>query len=269
MKMRFLRLVLIVPVVLSAIACEDAAAKQKKKDEAEAKIDRPLEIEDLVVGEGEEVGTAYRVMVTYVGRFPGGEASFDRNDNKDEDGKPSKPPYIIVIGRHQAIEGFEEGVIGMKKGGTRKIFVPWQKGYGLIGSPDGAIKPKTDIEFTVTLHDFVRPGEDSEFDFTDIKKGTGREAKEGDKVTVHYRASYTNGMVFDDSRKRGDKGTPYTFRIGSNDAIQGVDHGVRGMRVGGIRQVWVPPMLAFGDTGFGALAGGQVILVDVELLHVE
>lgn len=269
MKMRFFSLVLLVPIVLCAVACEDAAAKQKQKDEAEAKVERPLGIEDIKVGEGEEMKNAYRVMVTYVGRFPGGEASFDRNDNKDEDGKPAKPPYVIVIGRRGAIPGFEDGIIGMKKGGTRKITVPWQKGYGLIGSQDGSIKPKTDLEFTVTLHDFVRPGEDAEFDYTDIKAGSGREAKEGDKVTVHYRASYTNGMVFDDSRKRGEKGTPYTFRIGSNDAIQGVDHGVRGMRVGGIRQVWVPPMLAFGDNGYGALAGGQIILVDVELLHVE
>jgi peptidylprolyl isomerase len=267
--MRLLRLVFLLPLVVCAVACKDAAAEQRKKDEAEAKKDVPLGIDDIEVGEGEEMKAAYRVMVTYVGRYPGGEASFDRNDQKDEDGKPAKPPYVIVIGRRKAIPGFEDGIIGMKKGGTRKITVPWQKGYGLHGSPDGGIKPKTDLEFTVTLHDFVRPGEDDKFDYTDIKAGTGREAKEGDKVTVHYEARYTNGMVFDDSRKRGEGGTPFVFRVGANDAIQGVDFGVRGMKVGGVREVWVPPLLAFDETGFGAMAGGQIVLVKVWLLHVE
>ncbi len=265
--MRFWTPLLLVWVGLCAVACKDAKA-EPTADEIEAQKDVPVEKIDIEVGEGEAVGEAYKVMITYVGKFKGGDIPFDSNDAKDTDGKPTKPPYVVNIGASRSIKGLEEGIVGMKKGGVRKLLIPWQKGYGLKGSGE-TIPPKSDLEFMVTLHDFVAPTKEAEFDWDDIKVGSGRAAVEGDRITVHYRCGYTNGMMFDDSRKRGEKGTPYTFRIGGNEAIQGVDHGVRGMKVGGIRKVWVPPLLAFGEAGYLTIQGGQIILVDVELLDIE
>ncbi len=265
--MRFLTPFLLALLALVAVACK--GDKANAGVDPEELLDIPVTKVDVEVGEGEEVGTAYRCAITYVGKISGGEIPFDSNDTKDTDGNPVKAPYMVIIGTRGAVPGLEEGLIGMKKGGKRIITIPWQKGYGKMGRPDANIGSKAILEFTVTLNDFVKPGEAHKFDYEDIKVGAGREAKEGDKVTVHYRASYPNGMIFDDSRKRGEKGTPFSFRVGANDAIQGVDYGIRGMKVGGTRKVWVPPMLSYGESGYSVIQGGQIIYVDIELLHIE
>ncbi len=265
--MRFWTPLLFVVIALCAVACK--GDKANAEVDPEELIDLPVETVDTVEGEGEAMADGYRCSITYSGKLVGGEIPFDGNDTKDADGKATKPPYIVVIGAKRSILGLEIGLIGMKKGGSRTITIPWQKAYGKAGMPEANIPAKANLEFTVTLHDFVKPGEDSKYDYEEIKAGSGREVKAGDTVTVHYRASYPNGMVFDDSRKRGEKGTPYSFKVGSYDAIQGVDYGVRGMKVGGIRKLWIPPLLVFGESGFSVIQGGQIIYVDVELLHVK
>jgi FKBP-type peptidyl-prolyl cis-trans isomerase len=265
--MRLSTPLLLAVLALFALGCKGKGAAAEA--EREELLDRPVDTVDLVEGKGEPMDTGYRCSITYVGKLAGGEVPFETNDTKDADGRGTKAPYMVVIGSRHSILGLEIGMVGMKKGGTRKITIPWQKGYGKEGHPDGNIPPKSDLEFTVTLHDYVKPGEESKFDYEEIKVGSGRAVKEGDTVTIHYRASYPNGMIFDDSRKRGEKGTPYTFRVGAYDAIQGVDYGIRGMKVGGIRKLWIPPLLVFGENGYSVIQGGQIIYVDVELLHVS
>ncbi len=265
--MRFLTPLLFAVIAFCAVACKDNKASAEV--DPEELLDRPVETVDIKEGTGEAMAEGYRCSITYSGKLAGGEIPFETNGTKDAEGKPTKAPYMVVIGSLRSIPGLEKGLIGMKKGGERTIKIPWQMGYGKAGSPDGNIPAKADLEFTVTLLDFAKPGEDSKFDFEEIRAGSGRAVKDGDTVSVHYRASYPNGMIFDDSRKRGEKGTPYTFRVGAYDAIQGVDYGVRGMKVGGIRKLWIPPMLVFGESGYSVIQGGQIIYVDVELLHIK
>ena len=89
----------------------------------------------------------------------------------------------------------------------------------------------------------------AELQITDIKPGDGAEAKAGDMVQVHYvGVAYSTGEEFDSSYDRGD---PLEFQLGVGRVIAGWDQGVQGMRVGGHRQLVIPPHLAYGDRGAG------------------
>ena len=77
--------------------------------------------------------------------------------------------------------------------------------------------------------------------------GHGRHGEAGDQVTVQYvGVSYTNGRQFDAS---WDRGEPFDFTLGNGDVIQGWDQGVAGMKVGGRRELIIPPDLAYGPQG--------------------
>ncbi|MEX2243018.1 MAG: FKBP-type peptidyl-prolyl cis-trans isomerase [Fimbriimonadaceae bacterium] len=249
--------------------CKEEAGQAEP--DPELALDRPVEVTDVTVGEGEGIGKDYIVNVEYIGTFPGSEVAFDRNDRTDETGAKVNPPLSLQVGAGDVITGMEEGIMGMKRGGVREMVIPWQKAYGIDGRPEGNIGPKQDLKFRVTVLDFIKPGEESVYDFEDVKVGSGREVKEGDKVKCHYKCTYLNGLEFDDSRKRGDKaggGTPLEFRVGATQVIKGMDAGVRGMKVGGVRKIWIPPALSFGRSGYGPIQGNQIIWVEVELLSI-
>ena len=107
-----------------------------------------------------------------------------------------------------------------------------------------------------------------ELQITDLRKGTGKVARAGSTVTVHYvGVSALNGRQFDAS---WDKGEPFTFELGSGNVIQGWDQGVAGMRVGGRRRLVIPPDLAYGSTGQLPSSGPDETLVFVvDLLRVQ
>jgi peptidylprolyl isomerase len=100
---------------------------------------------------------------------------------------------------------------------------------------------------------------------TDIWEGTGAEAKAGDTVEVHYvGVAFSTGEQFDAS---WDRGSPLQFRLGVGQVIQGWDQGVQGMKVGGRRQLIIPPGLAYGDRGApGAIAPGETLIFVCDLV---
>ena len=85
--------------------------------------------------------------------------------------------------------------------------------------------------------------------------GTGTVAAAGDTVTVNYTGTLDNGTVFDSSLKPGR--TPFSFVIGSTvpgqSVIQGWNEGVLGMKVGGTRELTIPPALGYGAGGAGTV----------------
>ena len=100
----------------------------------------------------------------------------------------------------------------------------------------------------------------------DLVVGTGREAKKGDAVEVHYTGWLTDGKKFDSSVGRG----PFSFDLGAGQVIAGWDRGVAGMKVGGKRKLTVPPELGYGSRGFPGVIPPQATLVfEVELLGVR
>lgn len=106
----------------------------------------------------------------------------------------------------------------------------------------------------------------SELQIEDIKVGAGDEAKAGQKVTVHYVGTLTNGNKFDSSR---DRGKGFSFGLGAGQVIKGWDQGVAGMKVGGVRKLTIPPHLAYGERGFPpVIPANSTLVFEVELLGV-
>ena len=102
----------------------------------------------------------------------------------------------------------------------------------------------------------------------DIWEGDGPVAKAGDTVSVHYvGVAFSSGEEFDASWNRG---TPLQFKLGVGQVIAGWDQGVQGMKVGGRRQLVIPPHLGYGDRGAGgAIKPGETLIFVVDLLGVS
>ena len=100
---------------------------------------------------------------------------------------------------------------------------------------------------------------------TEIWEGEGKEAKAGNTVRVHYvGVSYSSGEEFDAS---WDRGEPLAFRLGAGQVIAGWDQGVQGMKVGGRRQLVIPPDLAYGNRGAGnTIAPGETLIFVCDLV---
>ena len=102
--------------------------------------------------------------------------------------------------------------------------------------------------------------------YWDIKEGTGPEARTGQHVKVHYTGWLTNGKKFDSSVG----GKPFDLRLGAGDVIKGWDEGIPGMKVGGKRQLRIPPDLAYGSKGFpGVIPPNSTLIFDVQLVAIQ
>jgi rhodanese-related sulfurtransferase len=100
---------------------------------------------------------------------------------------------------------------------------------------------------------------------TDMIVGVGDEALEMTKVSVHYSGWLMDGTAFDSSV--GKK--PFSFTLGGGEVIAGWDQGVKGMRVGGKRELIIPAHLAYGERGAGGMIPpGATLRFEVELLAV-
>ena len=108
----------------------------------------------------------------------------------------------------------------------------------------------------------------SDLEVTDLTEGEGAEAGAGQTVHVHYvGVAHSSGEEFDASYNRGE---PLRFRLGAGQVIAGWDQGVQGMKVGGRRQLVIPPHLGYGDRGAGgAIKGGETLIFVVDLLEVR
>ena len=103
--------------------------------------------------------------------------------------------------------------------------------------------------------------------YEDIKVGTGKEAKKGDTVSVHY-----TGWLAKDKKKfdsSHDRNMPFTFELGAGRVIKGWDEGVAGMKVGGKRKLMIPAKLGYGARGAGDdIPPNADLIFEVELLKV-
>ena len=107
---------------------------------------------------------------------------------------------------------------------------------------------------------------ESGLQYWDIVVGTGAVAKEGDRVRVHYTGWLSTGKKFDSSV---DYGRPFTFALGNGEVIQGWDEGIAGMKVGGKRQLRIPPELGYGEDSPAGIPPNSTLIFDVELLSVQ
>ena len=108
----------------------------------------------------------------------------------------------------------------------------------------------------------------TELDILDIAEGSGSEAQPGQTVRVHYvGVAFSTGEEFDASWNRGD---PLEFKLGAGRVISGWDQGLVGMKVGGRRQLTIPPQLAYGDRGAGGvIKPGETLIFVCDLVDTR
>jgi FKBP-type peptidyl-prolyl cis-trans isomerase len=123
--------------------------------------------------------------------------------------------------------------------------------------------------FTVLLAGCTKPEPEpvTSLQIKDTRVGTGAEAVSGRTVRVHYTGTLLDGTEFDSSRPRGE---PIEFRLGTGEVIAGWDEGIRGMRVGGRRELTIPSNMAYGSRGSGdVIPPNAALKFEVELVEVE
>jgi peptidylprolyl isomerase len=107
-----------------------------------------------------------------------------------------------------------------------------------------------------------------ELETTDLTEGEGTEAQTGDTVTMQYvGVNYSDGQEFDTS---WDDPQPLTFQLGAGSVIPGWEQGIPGMKVGGRRELVIPPDLAYGKQGSPpAIGPNETLVFVVDLLDVQ
>ena len=99
------------------------------------------------------------------------------------------------------------------------------------------------------------------------KKGEGKQAAKGSKVSVHYRGALTNGQIFDESYRRNQ---PISFQLGVGQVIPGWDEGIGLLQEGDEAKLIIPPQLGYGSAGAGGVIPPNAWLIfDVTLVSVN
>lgn len=132
---------------------KDTASQEDKKTLAGSQLENftpiekveKLEIIDIKPGEGREVKVGDTITADYTGAAAKSGIVF-------ESSLDSGQAATFQLAEGQLIQGWVEGLAGMKEGGTRRLVIPAEKGYGPTGSQDGSIQPNTDLVFDITLH---------------------------------------------------------------------------------------------------------------------
>lgn len=235
-----------------------------------ATTDSGLEYAIIEEGDGEQPEAGDVVRVHYRGQLADGtvfDSSFERGD-----------PFRFAIGRGQVIPGWDEGIALLQEGGTAKLVIPPELAYGPQGS-GGVIPPNATLYFDVELVEVLEGGPDepvavaedeyetaeSGLQYHVIEEGSGEMPEEGDPVSIEFTAWLDDGTRLDSSIDRGE---PLVFVIGSEQIFPGLSEGVNMMAEGGQWQFVIPPDLAFGEEGSGAIPPDTSLTFLVELLEI-
>jgi len=227
---------------------------------------------EVLAGTGAAPQPGNIVLVHYTGKLIDGK-KFDSSVDRGQ-------PFQFPLGAGQVIKGWDEGIALMKKGGKAILTIPPELGYGARGAGE-VIPPNATLVFEVELVDILQgapaaPTKLNEADYQttatglkyyDFVVGTGAAPQKGKQVIVHYTGWLADGKKFDSSLDRGE---PFAFAIGVGQVIRGWDEGVMGMKVGGKRQLLIPPDLGYGTSGAGGVIPPNATLIfEVELLEVK
>jgi FKBP-type peptidyl-prolyl cis-trans isomerase len=189
-------------------------------------------------------------------------------------------PLEFTLGMGLVIAGWEKGLLEMKPGEVRKLYVPYQMGYGensLEGVPE-----YSDLFFIVELVSADPPMEPDAFPKNveglkwreaakglkvyDEKVGTGKPAMVGSVLKTHYTGWLLSGRKFGSSK---DMGKPLSVVMGAGKMIKGWEVGLDGMREGGVRWFRVSPAMGYGATAYSMIPSNSTLVFRVELVSSE
>lgn len=192
--------------------------------------DIPVIIEDVVIGNGKAAGLDSMIQVVYT-------ASVQNGNTFLTDASLKEPTVLSTL-----IEGWVEGLEGMKEGGRRILTVPPAKAFGSREVVDDSLNLLVPANSTVIFDiELTRVGP-RPVEIVDIATGTGDEISVGSTISVTYTGTLSDGRVFDETPTG-----PSTFLFDSGSLIEGWIIGLRGMREGGRRQLVIPSELAYSD----------------------
>lgn len=243
----------------------------------------PSGLQYEVLSEGPEGGMSPKasdiVEVHYVGTLIDG-VEFDSSRAR---GAAARFPL------DQVIPGWTEGVQLMSEGDRYRFYIPANLAYGRTGTPGGPIGPNQALIFDVELLEVVSPERNLEASQAFLEKNKQRAGvkttesglqyeileegpAEGDSpteaniVSVHYRGTLLDGSEFDSSHARGE---PAQFPLAQ--VIPGWTEGVQLMSEGDKFRFYIPPSLAYGETGTpgGPIGPNETLIFEVELLEVK
>jgi peptidylprolyl isomerase len=102
--------------------------------------------------------------------------------------------------------------------------------------------------------------------YRDLSVGSGATVQNGQTVSVFYTGYFTDGRVFD---SRASTATPFGFVLGASQVIKGWDLGIPGMRVGGRRELIIPPSLGYGSSDYQGIPGNSILVFIVTVVNVQ
>jgi FKBP-type peptidyl-prolyl cis-trans isomerase len=221
-----------------------------------------LGIKDIKVGTGPKAAKGDVVVLQYEGALANGKV-FDSNNDE------TKTPLSFRIGAipPPVIQGMEEGVIGMQTGGERELSIPAAKAYG--PDPNGEIPANSDLFFKIKALYVLKGDRANSVDIQAEKPGSGPAVKQGDVVTIRYRATLLNGRLY-------DEGTNYSYEVGSGKVmpaksgrvLPALNVGVVGMKKGGTRTLICPPGTLYGAMRPPGIAQSDLLSFEIELLKI-
>jgi peptidylprolyl isomerase len=254
-----------------------------------------LALVDLKEGIGELHYEEKPVTVQYVGYD---YQTHEKFASSWDEGKP----FTFTLGKGEVIDGWEEGLVALENGDRRELVVPPSEAKGPFpkGAPQNHAAifvveavPTKPLEEQVKRPTAAETANESgetgappiksdkskpkvkvpsgpppkKLEIKDLEEGKGPAAKAGDEVTVHYvGVNYKSGKQIDAS---WDRGEPFTFKLGEGAVIPGWDKGVAGMKVGGRRELIIPPQLGYGSQGAGPIPPNETLIFVVDLEEVE
>ena len=237
-----------------------------------------LVITDLIEGTGDPAEVGDTVEVNYVGVRSADGTEFDNSYDRGS-------TFPVVLGQNSVIQGWEQGLIGIKAGGRRQLDIPADLAYGESGSGD-VIKPGDALTFVIDAVS-VTPGLDvptadpadkpavdfessvgaKESSFKDIVVGTGDEAVAG--ATVYVQLIAYRGDTKAELQSTWEGGVAISLPL-DQQTLPGIVSGITGMKVGGRRELIVTPADAFGPDGSESLGlpanTDMILIVDLVLV---
>jgi FKBP-type peptidyl-prolyl cis-trans isomerase len=192
--------------------------------------------------------------------------------------KMRNEPLKILLDGQSFIKGSEEGIAGMKVGGTRTIIIPALNADPHAGM--SGIPPHPRLKLQVTLVSAKQPVlvkpwvvDTTKYKTTKdglkyeiIQEGAGPDITEGNIVTVNYSGYLLNGDKFDSSVERDE---PLTFKVGFSSILPGWEEGIKLLNKGAKAKFILPPALAFGSKDIGKIPPNSTIVFDIEVLDIK
>ncbi len=204
--------------------------------------------EDIKIGTGYEVKPGGAVVANYHGWLKDGGKVFD--STYDASFKHAEPAGFSL---NQVIDGWKQGVPGMKLGGIRRLTIPAKLAYGERGNT--TVPPNADLVFVIELLDAVQ--------IEDIKVGDGEELESPFIAETNYSIKDKDGKEIEKS----DAAHPF---IWVPNEYQGLQIGLEGMKVGGKRKITCPKEFNHSNTQLGGNRPQEVACtIEVELVNAR